>query len=386
MEFLKHIHLKKFFQNTELKHFYITVMLINFGIALMSIFVPIYLYKIGYPIYKIALFYSLTALYFVLFAYPCSKLIARFGVKHSILIATPFIIFFFIGLNFIETLPLLFFIIPLFDALNKIFYWHGYHLFFVLHSDKKRRGREMSLTQIIQFISVALAPFIGGLIAKETTTLLFSIGSFFILIGTFPLFLTKENYCPKKFDFKKFLKDFFSKKERRDIVSFSGYATESIIERTIWPIFLIIILGTYQKTGAIVSITTMLSILGLYFSGKLADKYNKRKLVKLWTGIHAISWIGRIFSNNALKITLVDSYKKITNKLLHIPWLTQIYKLSKKRDYFEFILFLHLTFYIVRLIILPIIALLFYLDFYPFIISFTIAAIASLLYPFINKK
>ncbi|HKL24421.1 MAG TPA: MFS transporter [Candidatus Nanoarchaeia archaeon] len=386
MEFLKHIHIKKFFQNKELKHFYITVMLINFGIALISIFVPIYLYKIGYPIYQIALFYALTAIYFVVLAYPSSKIISQLGIKHSILIATPFIILFFLGLNFIEKFPLLFFIIPLFDALNKIFYWNGYHLFFFLHSDKKKRGREMSIIQIISFLSMAIAPFIGGLIAKETTTLLFSIGSLFVLIGVFPLFLTKENYCPKKFNFKKFIKDFFSKKEKRDILSFSGYATESIIERTIWPIFLIIILGTYEKTGAIVSITTFLSVIGLYFSGKLSDKYNKRKLVKLWTGIHAISWIGRIFSNNALKITIVDSYKKITNKFLHIPWITQIYKLANKRDYFEFILFEHIVFYSIRALLLPLIALIFYLDFYPFIISFSIAAIASLLYPFINKK
>ncbi len=386
MEFLKHLHLNKFFKNKELNHFYITVILINFGVSLISIFVPIYLYKIGYPIYKIVLFYALLSFYFIIFLYPCSKLISKFGIKHSILSATPFLILFFIGLNFLETFKLLFFILPLFDALNKIFYWNGYHLFFFNHSDKKKRGRELSLAEILSFSAMAIAPFIGGLIAKETTTMLFIIGSLFVLFGAFPLFLTKENYCPKKFNFKKFRKKIFSKKEKRNFLSFGGYAIESIIELVIWPIFLILILKTYQKTGAIVSITTFLSVIGLYFSGKITDKFNKKKIINIITGFHSLAWLGRIFSNNTLKITLIDSYKKTISKFLYLPWSTQIYKLASKRDYFEFILSEHWTFYFFRLIILPIIALIFYIDFYPFIVSFIIAAVASSLYPLINKE
>ena len=66
---------------------------------------------------------------------------------------------------------------------------------------------------------MALAPFIGGLIAKKAFVFLFAIGSFFILISSIPLFLTKENYCLRNFTLKSLYKDIISKREKKDVTT-----------------------------------------------------------------------------------------------------------------------------------------------------------------------
>ena len=385
-ENLKQIYLHKYLKNKELNHFYLTIVLMNFGISLISIFVPIYLYKLGYSITQILFFFFIWSLSYVIFLYPGSKIVSKIGAKHSILLSTFFAIIYYFGLNFIDNLSFLFFVLPALNALHTLFYWHGYHTLFILHSDKKQRGKEIGFSYILTFASIAIAPFIGGLIAKETFTLLFCIGNFFILISTIPLFLTKENYCPNHLTFKSFYKSVLSRKEKKDILSFSGYAVESIIQAVLWPIYIIIILGTYFKTGLIVSLTTGISLIGIYVAGVLSDKYNKIKLIKIWSVFHSLAWIARIFVNSMTKIFFIDSYKGLTQKLLYVPWETQIYKLADKRKYFEFIIFEHLIFQFTRVLILPILMAVFFFDFYPFVTTFIIAAFFSLFYGFIKRK
>lgn len=386
MELLKHIHLNKLFESKELTHFYLSIILINFGIGLISIFVPIYLYNIGYSIFQILFYFFIWSLSFVILSFPCTKIISKIGVKHSMLMATPFLIFLYIGLNFLPDYKFLFYILPIIYSLNTIFYWEGYHLFFFLHLNRKKRGKEVSIARALSSITVAIAPFIGGLIATKSFTLLFILGSFFILISSIPLFLTKENYVIQNFKLSSIYDNIISKKEKRDFLSFVGSGASAIIETVLWPIYIILIVGTFVKTGFVVAITTSISMIGLYFSGVLTDRFSKVKLIRTWTIFHSIGWFLRIFVNSIFSLIFIDTYKKTTQKLLHIPWTSKIYGLASRRDYFQFIFFMHWSLHITRVIFLPIVMLIFYINFYPFIITFILTGLLSLLYLFINKK
>lgn len=385
MQFLRQIHFMKFFQNKELTHFYISILLINFGVALISIFIPIYFYNLGFSISKIIFFYFLWSLFFVILSYPCTKIISKIGVKHSMLLAAPFLIFFYLCLNFIENYNILFYFLPIIYSLNSIFYWQGYHLFFFLHHNEKSTGKEVSISTALSLIAVSIAPFIGGIIASESFTILFLIGSFFILISSIPLFLTKENHTPVKFTLKSIYKDVISSQENKNFLSFAGNGISVIIDAIIWPIYIILILGTLVKTGFVISITTFVSLIGLYISGILTDKFSKVKLVRIFGILHSFSWFARIFVSTITGILLIDSYKKANERLLNTPWASKIYSLAGKRDYVKFIFFMHWSFHLTRVLFLPIIMIVFYIDYYPFIITFIITGIASLFYIFISK-
>src|SRR3990167_7412628 len=109
MSLLNHHSIHNFFKDKELNHFYLTIAIITFGEALIGIFVPIYLYKLGYEIYQILFFYFLLSFYFVIFSYISAKIVSKIGIKHSILFAMPFLIFYMLGLNFIESSVVIFY-------------------------------------------------------------------------------------------------------------------------------------------------------------------------------------------------------------------------------------------------------------------------------------
>ncbi len=387
MSLLNHHSIHNFFKDKELNHFYLTIAIITFGEALIGIFVPIYLYKLGYEIYQILFFYFLLSFYFVIFSYISAKIVSKIGIKHSILFAMPFLIFYMLGLNFIESSVVIFFVLPFLLSLGTILYNYGYHLNFIGHSKRKNRGREISFLGIITILVSMSAPLIGGLIASRSFLFLYITSASILFLGTIPLFLTKDNRKFLNSNFEGLFKKIFSKKERGNLISFSGYAIESSINRILWPIFLIIILLSLEKTGLVITLSLILSVSGFYIAGNLTDKYNRFKLIKFWTFLHSISWIGRIFADNFFKIFLVDSYKNISEKILAVPWEAHSYDLAKREEnYFNFIIRREITFNFARIIFMPVIILIFYINWHPFTITFIIAGIASLGYSFINKK
>jgi MFS family permease len=375
----------KFFKNKDMNQLYWSVFIMTFGESLINIFVPIYLYQLGFKIPQILLFYFLVSSYFLIFSYVGARITAKIGEKHSILFSTPFLIIYYIGLIFINSFNILLYVLPLLLALRMILFNYGYHLNFINHSEKTKRGRELALFGIITLLATISAPYIGSIFASINFTILFITSSLLIIIGTMPLFFSEDKYEKIGFSINSLLQKVKSKENRGNFISFSGYAIESIIGRTIWPIFLIIILDTINKTGLIISISMLISLLAFHYVGKLTDKINKIKLLKIGTILYFFAWIGRIFADTTFKVLFIDSYKNLSEKILHLPWSAHSYDLAKRKDYFEFIVSREIIFNLIRIIIFPILILIFWINFYPFIISFIIASIFSIGYIFINK-
>lgn len=387
MSLLNYFHSHEFFKNKELNHFYLAAAIMTFADSLINIFVPIYLFQLNYPIYSIIFFYFLVSLSFVIFSYPGAKIVSKIGVKHAILYSAPFLIIYYLGLRVIGDYNWLFFVLPLLLSWRMILYNYGYHLNYIVHSDRKKRGKEVSFLAAITIVVHILAPLIGGFVAFYAGfPALYIIGSVLLVVGTFPLFLSKDGYEQLKFTRKDLWKAIFSKKEKGTLVSFSGYAVESVIGRTIWPIFLITILATVSKTGIIITLSMVVSLLVFYFVGKITDKYNKIKLLKFGTFLYFFAWVGRVFADSTLKIFVVDSYKNIAEKVLHIPWSAKSYDLAVKRGYFRFLIGREIIFNLSRIVVMPLLILLFYFNVYPYVISFLIAALFSIGYVFLNDK
>ena len=388
MSLPSHFNLFAFFKNKELNEFYISVSLMTFAESLISIFVPIYLYQLNYPLHSIVFYFLLVSLGFVISAGLGAQIVAKIGIKHAILFSTPILIIYYLGLFLLPNWPILFFILPILLSWRMILYNFGYHLNFFINSDKNLRGRQLSFIGILNILMTIVAPFIGGLIIFYFSfSAIYIIGSALLMIATLPLFLTRDVLEKTKFNTISLYKDIVSKKNYYPALSFSGYAIESIIGRVIWPLFLIIILLNTKNMGLIVSLSLAISIFVFYIAGQLTDKYNKIKLLRLTTLFYFLGWVGRIFANSPAKILFIDSYKNIAEKMLHITWAAYSYDLAQQTDYFKFIVQREIIFNLSRIIVMPFLIILFYLNFHPFLFSFLTAAIFSLLYSsIVNKK
>lgn len=379
-----HIHFN-FFKNKEFNHFYLSIFIMTFWEGMISIFVPIYFFNLWYEIHQIIFFYFLNSFFYIGLTYIWAKIIAKIGEKHAMLASVPFAILYYLWLILVKTHPALFYILPLILATKLVLYNLSYHLNYINHSDRKKRGSELAILWIITLISTAAAPYIWSIIANINFTILFIISSGLIVIGTLPLLKTKEKYEKISFTFKSLFKTMKSSQNKWNIISFSGYATESIIWRTIRPIFIITIIWSLNKTWLIISASMFVSLISFYFIWKLTDKANKIKLLKIGTILYFFAWIGRIFANTAYKVLFIDSYKNLSEKVLHIPRSAHSYDLAKRSDYFEFIVSREIVFNIMRIVIFPILMIIFWIDFHPFLISFLIASIFSLGYVFIKE-
>lgn len=357
----------------------------SFGKSLIEIFVPIYLYYAGFPIYQIIFYYFLIALYFVIFSHIGAKIVSRVGEKHSILLSAPLTITYYIGLTYLQSHHILFFILPFVLALNNILFNFGYHLNFLNHSNKKTRGITIALLGVVVLIASSLSPLLGGVIAQISFPLLYFISSMIIICGTIPLFLTKDTFVQITFTSKDIFKNIFKKSNRGNLISFSSYAIESYIGFMLWPLFLILTIGSIAKTGLIMSLSVVSSLLLYQIIGKMTDRFDKMKLLKIGTFLYFLAWVGRIFADTVYKIFFIDSYKNISEKILQVPLSAHSYDLAERGDYFAFIVAQETTYNLTRILVFPVLIVIFLLGFHPFTLSFIIASFSSLGYFMINK-
>jgi len=278
--------------------------------------------------------------------------------------------------------PLILFILPIFYAGRAVLYNFGYHMHFLKNRSRRNEGKEISFIHALVLIVSVIAPLCGGIIAQYHFAYLYALVAIIFFAANVPLLFSKDEHDSIKFTFKDALMATLAKSERGTIMSFAGYAIESAIGAILWPIYLILIIKVLEKTGFIVTLSMLLSILAFYTIGKWTDKYNKFKLLRVGTVLYFFGWISRIFVNSPLGVFLVDSYQHIANKILMIPWGAACYDLAEndKRGGFFFVFRREIMFNLARIVVLPIIILLFYFDFYPFTLSFAIAAVASLGY------
>jgi len=372
---------KAFFQNREMNELYIFMLITGLANSMITLFVPIYLYTLGYAIKEIILYFLLIAIFFFLLGYIGAKIVSKIGIKHSILISTPLIIAYYLGLRFIPEMSALFVLLPLLLAIRNILFNYGYHASFLESSKAKKRGAEVSMMHAIGLATFVVGPILGGFIAATYGfPTLFVIGAALSIVGVLPLFYSSEKYEKIEFSGEFLYRDIFSKKNRPMLTSFSGYAIEQSINREIWPIFLIILLVKIEQVGSVFGISIGISILIFYFIGHLTDKYDKRKLLQIGTLFYFFSWIGKMFANSFTKVLVVDTYQNFARNFLWVPWEAYSYDLAAKTDKFKFIVQRELIFNLSRIIVMPFVILLFHLNFYPFILSFIIAAVFSLLY------
>ncbi len=366
---------------------YISYAIYQFAMGLISIFVPVYLYQSGYCVVDILVYFFLVSVYFLAFAFWGVKIVEKIGVKHSMLLAVPLNIIYFLGLKFIIQFPVLFFILPFFKAVKMQIYNYGFHLNFVEHSDRKKEGREVALIQMGSLLASGLAPFFGGLIIKFSSyPILFIVGSILLFVSAFPLFLTKDKHEKVQFSRQDLFGDIFKKENRGVLLNFSGYAVESWIGFILWPLFLFIILKSSEAVGAVASLSMILTLVVFYFVGRKTDGSDKEKMLKVSSVFYSVGWISRLFAYNFTSVFLVDTYKNLSMRFIQIPWSANFYEQAKKRNHFYFIVEREFIFHFARIILMPLLIAIFYFDWLPFRISFTLAAFASLFYAFSIKK
>lgn len=346
-----HIHefLLDYFRNKELDELYLSVFLKSFAQSFISIFVPIYFLSIGYTFFDITLYYLI---YYasISFIMPFTRILnSKLGVKKTMALGIFTLIFYYFCLNYLQY-GLSYYPVALIYAISVSLYFSAFHLEFTRSAIKKEEGKEVSIIKAIPIISAILGPLIGSLfIAKTSFTFLFGLVSVILFFSIIPLFFSKDFKVPlNKFSFKRVLR----MGSTRKAVAYQSTGVLNIVSVIFWPLFIYLTMKDIVSLGAIVSMTSFLTIFIIIYIGRLADKDNKKAL-KFGVYSHAPSWILRIFLLSPFGLFVSNFFSSATSSILDISFKKIIYAKARKTKYIvDYFLFREFNLELGRVLIL----------------------------------
>jgi predicted MFS family arabinose efflux permease len=328
-------HLPTYFQGTlrrEIRELYGSVGLLTLAVSSIQLFEAAYLYALGYSLRQIMLFWL--GVYLVdLILLPIGGMIAlRRGYEHAMLYSSFFLVLYFIALVLLPGWPALFFVAPLFLAIQKALYWPAYHADCATYMDPADESEEIAMMRAIGVIATILGPVFGGIvIATFGFTVLFILVCVLIVLSNLPLLSTRESVVAKTTTFRSFYQHWLAPARRRNLLAYVGFG-EEIVGVIVWPIFLTLALASYLSTGILFSSATLLTAILMLWIGRVSDRIHRVRFLRWSAVIAAISWIVRPFGVYPLHLFALDTFGRFSRESLGIPLLSLTYDDAKNQD------------------------------------------------------
>ncbi len=310
----------------ELTELYISTMLRVFAVSVLMVFIPFYLYQEGFPLYMIFAFFGIIFSVRVITDVLASYFVARFGPKHSMIVACFAQI---IASSLLLTLPEYhwpLWSIGMMIGISSSFYFIAYHVEFSKIKHIVHVGKELSNMQIFQKIAAIAGPLIGGVAGTLLgPRYIFIIASVILIASLWPLFRTAE---PVKIHFRLDFHRLPFHRLKRDFTSYFGLSIENSLSLNIWSLYIALFAlsgSVYAKLGAISSVSVIASIITAHVIGKFIDKKRSRRLLRISSvttaGLHML----RPFVGSLWPAFLTNVTYEITSTGYRLPYLKGFY-------------------------------------------------------------
>jgi len=313
----------------ELSEIYTSILLRSLATSVIGLFIPIYLHTLGFSVRTIFAFYIVFFVARAIFDPLSALIVGRIGPKHTIALSTISNITTLLLLLTIKDLGWPLYFVSLMYTLTNSLFFIAFHTDFSKIKHTEHGGKELGYLTILEKIGGIVGPLLGGLIAtiwSPNYTIVLSILLF--LASLIPLFLTNE---PVKLHQVITLKGFKVKPHIREIISYSCLNAENVISVLIWNFYLslaIFVTSPYAKIGAVVGISTAVSLATVQFVGKRVDAKKGRSL--LYRGVIGNSFIHilRLFVTGPLGVIGVNILNDPLTITYRMPFLKQFYDFS----------------------------------------------------------
>jgi MFS family permease len=309
-------HFWRYSSFSEIAELYASRTLRIIAINLASGFASVYLYEIGYSLISIVLFWAGFYLLKVPLAFVSSKIAARYGPKHGILISNLLSIPAMVALGLAPVLgPASIAVWGLFASVSASLYQLCYLIDFSKIKNVEHAGKELAFMNILEKIAVGISPIIGGLIALYFgPSVVMWAAAVFFLIATLPLLATIETVRIRQ---KIVFQGFPWRMAYRSMISQVGLGFDVITTSTAWSLFIAIVIfphagnEVYVTLGTLSSVTIIAAVLASYAYGKLIDRSQGGSLLRISVIANALVHVSRPFV--ASPATIVGT--NITNEV-----------------------------------------------------------------------
>lgn len=357
--------------------------------GLIGIFFPILLYtKFNYSLYKVVLYFFILNFIWMIIVPLGAKTMSKIGIKKSLIVSVfiGWAWYYFIRKFSMDGALIFLSIALLADVLTAFFYWVPYHTDFAEFSDKRTRGKQLAFLAAIASVVSIIIPFVSGsLIQNYGYGILFLFALLVYLISIVPLFLLpdlRENYS---FGYFQTFKEVFKKKNRRMLFSYAADGMQDTVGSVVWPIFIWLLLNKeFVAVGAISSIIIFVSLIVQLLMGDLADRFDKKRVLRWGTALDAVAWCVKMFVGTGFQIFVASTFHSFANIIMRTPFDALMYERAADSGHYvdEYTVVREIALNVGRLLMLGLIALTFFLS-GSFVFSFLIAGLAALVIGFI---
>lgn len=365
----------------EVKDLYASAGIADVALAAMLIFEPIYMYQaLNLSVVQILLFFAAVYFWYILLIPLGGKITAKYGYRKALVWSVPFQILYWLSLLFAGSHSFLLWIAPIFYALEKSFYWPGFHAIVARFANQGQVGREFGVLSAIIQCAHILGPLVGGIIAQIAGgQYLLMVACAVYALSVIPLLLHKEQFQERPFSFRSVLRLY--KRHRQYSLAYWGFG-EELIALTVWPIFIYVAVSGYQDTGLVITLASVISAIISVYIGKLTDGHSKFSLLQLGTWVTAAGWLVRPFLGAAQGTLITDTGARVGKNLYFIPLSTITYERAEAEDIVPYIVFFEQSLSFGKLAI-ALIAAAFFLLTPSFAPAFVLAGVFALFYLFL---
>lgn len=363
----------------ELKELYWSATLMQLATAGLALFETIYLWTLGYDLQTIVFWWMLVYVFYFFLIPIGGKLAKRFGHEKLIASGAVFYIVYLAGLYSVEQYPWMLFVAALLLALDKSLYWPAFHVDFARNIDADGEGEQISGFQILTALATVVGPIVGGVLVQFFGFgAYFVVASIFVVLSNWPMLRTKEKVVSMVYPYLRPYKLMFSKSRRRDLFAYLGFG-EELVAMAIWPIFVYVVVGSFLDSGVVIAVATGLTAIITFSLGRVTDRFDRRKIVRVGVLVHIGFWIARLFPLTAWTVTAIDTGSRVAKNSIAIPIMAMIYEDSKHEDPMDQILVFEMGLIVGKALTALLIFLVLFATqgFEPF---FVVAAVMTILY------
>ncbi len=324
--FLGHRHYWRDIGFDELSELYTSMMFRSMAQSIVGIFIPIYLYKLGYEIAAIFLFFAWVYIFWQMAAIAGAWIVARVGPKHSMLMSHFLIVASMAMLVSLGSVGWPLILIALFFGASNGLFFLAFHIDFSKVKHSKHGGKEVGWMFVMQKTGLALGPIIGGVVAYFFgAQYIFLVSIILLFLGTLPLLSTAEPIKTRQFINFSALP---IRRVSRDIFSHAAQGTEALIQLTVWPFFIALIIfpeSPYINLGFITSVSVVIAFLASRSIGVLIDKQKGRQLLRLGATANAGLHIFRPYANSLPAAFGINMLSEAISPMFRMPYFKGMY-------------------------------------------------------------
>lgn len=362
----------------QIEELYAATAIGDLGVSIMLLFEPIFLFTVlNFTIQQVLWYYALVYFCYALFIPIGARIVSVSGYYHGIFYGTFFMIGYWLLLYNSTYYNYLIWLAPVVLAMYKSLYWPAFHASISRFAGQHQKGREFSALYAIVNLTRIAGPFIGGLVGSyyglQGSLLLASVIYFCSFI---PLFIRKEEFVPKPYQFKWTLEMY--KKYPKKFLGYLGFGEELIV-LTIWPIFIYTVVKTFEGTGLLATLSTLVATVLALYLGKVTDTKSKGMLIKIGAFMTSLVYLARFMVNGYTSIFAVDALSRTSKDIVFIPLSAVTYERAESTHIMPYVVFFEQSLAIGKLLACLLGIILFGMT-GSFLAVFLLAAIFSLLY------